>query len=40
MRRIFYSRFGGPEVLQLEHTAIPQQPWPPDRSGSGWPVAV
>ena len=24
MRRIFYSRFGGPEVLQLEHTAIPQ----------------
>ena len=38
MRRIFYSRFGGPEVLQLEHTAIPQPG--PDRSGSGWPVAV
>ena len=38
MRRIFYSRFGGPEVLQLEHTAIPSLA--PDRSGSGWPVAV
>lgn len=24
MRQIFYSRFGGPDVLQLEHVAIPQ----------------
>ena len=33
MRRIFYSRFGGPEFCSLEHTAIPQLA--PDRSGSG-----
>lgn len=24
MRRIFYTRFGGPDVLQLEHVPIPQ----------------
>ena len=38
MRRIFYSRFGGPEVLQLEHTAIPQPG--PGQIRVRWPVAV
>ena len=35
MRRIFYSRFGGPEFCSLNTRPFPSLA--PDRSGSGWP---